>query len=250
MPRVSAEHEQQVRERIVLAAADVFSELGYHRATIQDVVRASGLSVGAIYSYFSGKDDLFLATCDVIADRGFAQVASMLPADGTASQKLAVGVGFFIDTIDDPATAAGPSQAIYLAQAWAEAPQFPTVRRTLVRRRHNLLEMAAALVAEAVATGELPAWLDQDGVVHGYVALLDGLLLDRIEEGDGWRRENALRYAFAVLEALLASAGSAGPPALARPAPTPFGVGFRPRPGAPDMPDEPNAPDAPDAPAP
>ncbi len=60
MPRISAAHEQQVRDRIVRAAIDVFAEKGYHRATIADVVRESGLSVGAIYTYFSGKDELFL----------------------------------------------------------------------------------------------------------------------------------------------------------------------------------------------
>jgi hypothetical protein len=47
MPRISAAHEQQVRDRIIQAAVTVFSEKGYHRATISDVVRRSGLSVGA-----------------------------------------------------------------------------------------------------------------------------------------------------------------------------------------------------------
>jgi len=75
MPRVSAAHEQGVRDRIVAAALRVFGELGFHGATIQDVVRESGLSVGAIYTYFKGKDDLFLATCDLASGRGFGELA-------------------------------------------------------------------------------------------------------------------------------------------------------------------------------
>ena len=58
MPRVSARHEQEVRDRIVRAALAVFAEHGFHRATMQDIVRASGLSVGAIYTYF--RSDLLL----------------------------------------------------------------------------------------------------------------------------------------------------------------------------------------------
>ena len=61
MPRVSASPraagprpDRRGRHRRV-------RERGYHRATMQDVVRASGLSVGAIYTYFDGKDELFLA---------------------------------------------------------------------------------------------------------------------------------------------------------------------------------------------
>ena len=55
MPRISAAHEQEVRDRILAAAARVFAEKGYHGSTIADVVRESGLSVGAIYTYFSGR---------------------------------------------------------------------------------------------------------------------------------------------------------------------------------------------------
>ena len=69
MPRVSPQHEQEVRERIVNAATRVFSERGFHRATMQDIVRASGLSVGAVYTYFKSKDELILAGCDLITDQ-------------------------------------------------------------------------------------------------------------------------------------------------------------------------------------
>jgi AcrR family transcriptional regulator len=48
VPRVSAAHEQDVRDRILAAAIRVFGEKGYHTSTIADVVRESGLSVGAI----------------------------------------------------------------------------------------------------------------------------------------------------------------------------------------------------------
>ena len=82
MPRVSAAHEQQVRDRIVRAAIGVFSDKGYHRSTIQDVVRASGLSVGAIYTHFSGKDELFLASCSLSMDRGFGELGDRLARSG------------------------------------------------------------------------------------------------------------------------------------------------------------------------
>src|SRR6478735_4060494 len=78
VPRVSAEHEQEVRERIVRAATRVFSERGFHRATMQDIVRASGLSVGAIYTYFKSKDELILAGCDLITDQEMTELARRL----------------------------------------------------------------------------------------------------------------------------------------------------------------------------
>ena len=59
MPRISAAHEQEVRDRIVAAAVRVFSDKGFHSSTIADVCRESGLSVGAIYTYFPSKEALF-----------------------------------------------------------------------------------------------------------------------------------------------------------------------------------------------
>ena len=78
MPRVSQQHEREVRDRIVRAAISVFAERGFHRATMQDIVRASGLSVGAIYTYFRSKSDLILAGCDLITDQELAQLGGRL----------------------------------------------------------------------------------------------------------------------------------------------------------------------------
>lgn len=43
---------------LVEAAADVFTERGYHNATVADIARRAGLTTGAIYNRFNGKADL------------------------------------------------------------------------------------------------------------------------------------------------------------------------------------------------
>src|SRR5688500_17239313 len=80
MPRLTPAHEQEVRERIVRASLRVFAEKGFHRATMQDVVRESGLSVGAIYTYFKSKDELILAGCDLITDQEMGELYRRLAA--------------------------------------------------------------------------------------------------------------------------------------------------------------------------
>src|SRR5262245_43286078 len=74
MPRISPAHEQQVRDRIIAAAVSVFAEKGYHRATISDVVQRSGLSVGAIYTHFRNKEELFLHSCDQLSSQGLDEM--------------------------------------------------------------------------------------------------------------------------------------------------------------------------------
>ena len=207
MPRVSAAHEQEVRDRILAAAVRVFSEKGYHSSTIADVVRESGLSVGAIYTYFSGKDELIRLSCDQIATRGLDQLAERLAPATTTAERMAIAIRLFIETIDDYDGAPGQ---VSLVQAWAEADREPGVREMLAARRERLVGAGRYLIGQGIASGELPAWLDVDAVTRGFLGLLDGLLLQRIEAGDGHRPGDLERRAGAILELLL-SAGTTRP---------------------------------------
>jgi AcrR family transcriptional regulator len=220
MPRVTAAHEREVRERIILAALEVFGRKSFHRATIQDVVRESGLSVGAIYTYFKSKDDIFLAGCDLTSGRGLGELAQRLAAGGTTAEKLAIAIGFFFDSMD--AFEDLPGMSSFLVQAWAEAEQEPAVREMLVRRREQLATAGRMLLEEGIARGEVAAWVDPDALARATMALLDGLVLQRIEAGPGYRRDDLEQRARAILELLLASASVPARPALPSVAARPY----------------------------
>jgi AcrR family transcriptional regulator len=208
MPRVSAAHEQEVRDRIVAAALRVFSERGYQRATIQDVVRDSGLSVGAIYTYFRSKDELFLECCDLMTGGGLDTLGTLLAGKETTAERLATAAVFYIDSIDE-APEGGPG-LVTLVQAWAGAETEPRLRDMLVRRRERLVGAGQLLLREGVARGELPAWIDVDATTRAYIAMLDGMLLQRIEAGESFRPAELERQALAVLDLILAAARTTG----------------------------------------
>ena len=208
MPRVSAAHEQEVRDRILSAAARVFSQKGYHSSTIADIVRESGLSVGAIYSHFSGKDELIRLTCDELATRGLDELAHRLAPARTTAERLAIAVALYVETIDDYD---GDPGQVSLVQAWAEADREPGVREMLAARRERLAGAGQLLLRQGVLAGELPAGLDVDAVTRGLLALLDGLLLQRIEAGPAYRPADLERRAGAIVEPLLAAAGASRP---------------------------------------
>lgn len=46
------------RQRILEAARCLFTRQGYFNTSIQDIRRASGLSIGSIYHHFSGKEEI------------------------------------------------------------------------------------------------------------------------------------------------------------------------------------------------
>jgi AcrR family transcriptional regulator len=208
MPRVSPAHERQVRDRIIRAAVDVFAEKGFHGATIGDVVRRSGLSVGAIYTHFRSKDELFLHSCDLISGQGLDELATRLAPLTSTADRLRAAITYYVDTIDEFDGAPGQ---VGLVRAWAEATDEPGVREMLVRRRERLVGAGQLLIREGVIRGELPGWIDVDGLARGFMALLDGLLLQRIEAGDGYQPAESIRRATAILDVLLAAATTSHP---------------------------------------
>ena len=227
MPRVTAAHEQEVRERIVSAALRVFGERGYHGSTIADVVRESGLSVGAIYTYFKGKDDLFLATCDLASGRGLGELAARLPAGQTVAERLAIAVGFYFDSAEGEASL-GAGNGNFLVQAWAQADADPAVREMLRRRREQLVMAGTFLLEEGIARGELPRWMDAAAVARAYITLLDGTLLVRAEQGQAFRRADVEREAREILSLILGASASDARPDVPEVTPRPFSVLGRP----------------------
>jgi TetR/AcrR family transcriptional regulator, transcriptional repressor of aconitase len=61
MPIISDEKRDARRTQILNAARRCFQREGLHATTMPDVIQASGLSTGAVYSYFKNKQDIIQA---------------------------------------------------------------------------------------------------------------------------------------------------------------------------------------------
>ncbi|WP_343956910.1 TetR/AcrR family transcriptional regulator, partial [Leucobacter albus] len=78
MPKVSAAHMQSRREQIVRAAIAEFSANGIHSTSMAAIIAASGLSAGAIYTHFSGKDEIIAFASQTAISGVFAGVEHAL----------------------------------------------------------------------------------------------------------------------------------------------------------------------------
>jgi TetR/AcrR family transcriptional regulator, transcriptional repressor of aconitase len=209
MPRVTPAHEQAVRQRIVDAAIKVFGEMGYQRATVQDVVRASGLSVGAVYTYFKNKEELFLVACTCEVDAQKADLRLRMAELGSVTDRLRAAVDFAIST----AVSDGFDNGVR-AHSWTVAQDLPQLRQVLRDRRTEMVAFSRLVLAEALVRGELPGWIDADGIASAFVTLIDGFAVRAVETGS-MPPEDARREAYALLE-LLVGAPPETPAAVAR----------------------------------
>src|ERR1700709_1700663 len=64
MPKVSQAHLYARRQQILDAARARFASHGFAGTSMADIVAESGLSNGAIYRYFTSKDEIIIAVCE------------------------------------------------------------------------------------------------------------------------------------------------------------------------------------------
>ncbi|HEY5105670.1 MAG TPA: TetR/AcrR family transcriptional regulator [Caulobacteraceae bacterium] len=85
------------RQAILAAAREVFGELGFEAATVRDIVRRSGLSVGAFYNYYRSREEVF----DALADDGARRFRPILEAQSAKASDfesyLRAGVRAYFD---------------------------------------------------------------------------------------------------------------------------------------------------------
>lgn len=79
MPKISEEKKSARRTQILDAAWTCFQRGGIQGTTMDDIVRQSGLSAGAVYSYFKNKDDLIVSAVTTSMS-GLAEVLAPLLA--------------------------------------------------------------------------------------------------------------------------------------------------------------------------
>ena len=82
--RLPAEKRTGILDR----ATEEFSRLGYRTANINVIAEKCGVSVGALYKYFSTKENLFLAVCSDAVGRLAGSLEDVEAAGGTLLDKV------------------------------------------------------------------------------------------------------------------------------------------------------------------
>jgi AcrR family transcriptional regulator len=84
---------QATRELLIEVATRLFAERGYEDTSIEAVLAAAGVSRGALYHHFAGKDALFSAVVDSVENRIAAELTAVVadardPVDAVTAASL------------------------------------------------------------------------------------------------------------------------------------------------------------------
>ena len=88
------EQEQQFHKNLIIkAAAQIFSEKGYDKTTLDEIATLAEFSKGSLYNYFENKEDLFLTTLEVGINKLISEMKIVSDIDSSTKQQIKACVG-------------------------------------------------------------------------------------------------------------------------------------------------------------
>jgi AcrR family transcriptional regulator len=157
--------KQANRTAILVAAREVFAELGFGAASVRDIVRKTDLATGTFYNYFPDKESVLRAvveeaagearvrvqearrngqTLDAFVRDGFRAYFDYLIEDRLTSAMLSRNAGTIRAMFDEPSLVAGVEELAADLRAGVAAGLIPD---------HDVEYMAASMVGAAFEVG-------------------------------------------------------------------------------------------------
>ncbi len=188
------ERSKVMVDAILEAAAQVFAELGYARATTNKIAERAGVSVGSLYQYFPNKDSLIASLHQIHHARVNEVVNNALKRFGDHSVSLEEGLRRFLDELNevheaDPTLTKALSREV-MREAEVddkshtdedEAPKIDRLAMLLFNRpdvRDGDYAVISAIMGQAIShltrwlQHDAPAGLDRDALREETVQLL------------------------------------------------------------------------------
>ena len=100
--RTQTERSEATRGALIAAARGLFAERGYAAVGTEEIVRAAGVTRGALYHHFDGKRDLLRAVYERIESEIATQVAGRVTPGAGALATLSAGAELFLDHCLEP----------------------------------------------------------------------------------------------------------------------------------------------------
>jgi AcrR family transcriptional regulator len=99
-----ADQSQATREALIAAAHGMFAEKGFAGVATEEIVRAAGVTRGALYHHFDGKRELFAAVYEEVERQLVERIAaSAMASAADPMEALQAGAEAFLEACEDPA---------------------------------------------------------------------------------------------------------------------------------------------------
>lgn len=171
MPKLDEQTQRARREHILDAAERCFAREGFHRSSMQDICREAAISPGALYLYFTSKEDLIAGICERERTHFAHALSSVAEAPDFMAALSQLAQAYCVDE---------PEEKLRLhLEINAEALRNPAIGKTVREIDAFVVDSFRRLLDGARARGRIDPAIDSGMVAQILSILGDGLFLRR-----------------------------------------------------------------------
>jgi AcrR family transcriptional regulator len=178
-PKVPQAYLDARRAEIMEAAVKCFMEKGFHNTTMQDIYDATKLSPGAIYNYFSSKEDIVVSALNEFRDWSISSMTPLLSED--QSESLIKYVDFWLSYANQDVSRERFSVTLGY---YSEAPRKNNIREAVLKSQDASHEKIMEIVKNNQRAGKINAALDPLSVARVMGSLVFGAAVHKMLNPD------------------------------------------------------------------
>jgi len=194
MPRITEERREARREQILDAARACLLEHGLEAVSMEMIIARSGMSTGAVYRYFKGKDEIIGAAVAASASEIGGAVAPILVNASTrvpsrlVEELLAAWVDYSRSGVG---AAAGIDRMPAALHGWSYAQTDPELKAVLRASLRGFREACVPIIKRWQADGVVATGVEPDAVAQLLLSISLGFVAQRSLTGDADVRAHA-----------------------------------------------------------
>jgi len=168
-PKVTSQHKQEVRGRIIQSAIECFSKNGFDRTRMDEISLLADLSKGTLYNYFDNKEDLFNAICEDSLDLLKIQLDQLFTK---SRDDLISNAELFYENFQK-IQKEGSAKVFF--EALSESTRNPKLKIILFKHRLKIYKVVENYLQIQSDKGFIKSDINLTYVASGMVSLFDGI---------------------------------------------------------------------------
>jgi TetR/AcrR family transcriptional regulator, repressor for uid operon len=168
-PKVTSQHKQEVRGRIIQSAIECFSKNGFDRTRMDEISLLADLSKGTLYNYFDNKEDLFHAICEDSLDLLKIQLDHLFTK---SRNDLISNAELFYENFQK-IQKEGSAKVFF--EALSESTRNPKLKIILFKHRLKIYKVVENYLQIQSDKGFIKSDINLTYVASGMVSLFDGI---------------------------------------------------------------------------
>ncbi|WNB91909.1 TetR/AcrR family transcriptional regulator [Bacillus sp. NEB1478] len=174
MPKVSEQYKEEKRSQIIESALKCFGEKGYQATIIDDIVKDSNISKGAIYNYFASKEEIYLQLLQINTNSFFDEVAQENSLLKSAKEKL---INIFRRFREQELTEEIQQARRVYIEFWLYGSRQDDLRVILEERYNKFIDYIVTIIQDGQSAGEIKENLDPQNISRIFWGIRDGNVL-------------------------------------------------------------------------